>query len=800
MLTTAAALALMTMSQNPRTFLAEPLPLGSVKVNDKLWAPLIQKLHKTTADHEIHQCEITGRTSNFDKARETTPQEAEGYIFNDSDLYKIIEGVANLLALNPDPALQTKTQNIVNKIIAAQEPDGYLNTQKQILENGGKSSASEGRWKRIQWDHELYCAGHLYEAAVAWKDATGDDSLLKCAVKNADLVCATFNDKGNRNPPGHEEIEIGLLKLYHATGNAKYQDQARWFLKQRGKRDGRTEPDFGPYAQDHAPIEEQDEAVGHAVRAGYLYTAMTEAFMGTHETRVWAALNKLWHSVADTKLYVTGGIGATGNGEAFGAPYELPNMSAYQETCATISNAMWNQKMFQMEPNGRYIDIVERALYNSVLSGIGLDGKSFFYTNPLQSGGAKRPEWYGCACCPPNVLRTIPNVTTWMYAKGNTSDLYVNLYAQNTLNTTAPTGTPSSGTVPLTLNQTTDYPWNGDIKIDVNPEKPVQFNLRLRIPSWATGKPLPGDLYHSLDSKTKPIKLEVNGKSFPLEIDRGYATISRTWTKGDNVRLVLPFEPEFIQSHEKVEANKNRLAVTMGPVVYCAEFADQPEENVFGLVIDAKSALRAKFSPKMLGGVNIIETTAKTTVRTKNGIQAGKPTTLKLIPYYAWANRGQGQMAVWLPTSPSLAWPKPAPTIASTSKIEANAHNSLLALVDQMLPTASGDEEFPFVHWWPRKGALETVTFTFQKPETVSKTRVYWFDDTGRGECKIPESWRVQLLVDGKWIDAPSPSAYPAKLDQFCEVTFKPTKATALRLLVQTQKNWAGGIHEVEIE
>lgn len=805
MLATLAMLALAPMAQSNSGYVADPLPLGAVKLTDTFWKPRLDSLYEVTADHEINECHTTGRIDNFYAALGEDGKKHEGYVFNDSDVYKVIEGIANLLILKPDAELKAKADKWVQMIAKAQEPDGYLDTAKQVYEFGLKSSANPNKWSNIRDEHELYCAGHLYEAAVAWKHATGDDTLLKVAVKNANLVCSVFNDKGNRNPPGHEEIEIGLFKLADETGNDKYRQQAVWFLNQRGHRDGRTQPDYGPYAQDQAPIVDQDEAVGHAVRAGYLYNAMAMADAWKSQPGYATALDKIWHSVADTKLYLTGGIGSTGSGEAFGAPYDLPNMSAYQETCATIANAMWNQRMFQSDPDAKYVDIVERAVYNSLLSGIGLDGKTFFYTNPLQSLGAQRPAWYACSCCPPNVLRTIPNLTTWMYCLSDPSTtatsptVYVNLYAANEADMSLPA--PGNKDVAVHFSQKTEYPWNGDIKLAVDPATPAEFTLSLRIPGWARNEPYPSPLYRFVNPSTKQATLSVNGQDVPVTLDKGYVHLRRTWKKGDSVRLVLPFEPRFVKANPAVEADQGRVAVSLGPLVYCAEFADQADGHVFQHVVNPSSTLQTTHLPDFLGGVTVVDVASQEAKRGTDGqITASGKSKLRLIPYYAWANRGTGQMAVWLPTQADKAWPVPAPTLASTSKVTNSANRSSAPLIDQLLPANSGDESVPFYHWWPSKGKLEWIELDLAKPAKVSKVGVYWFDDTGRGECRVPASWKVKVKKGDEWVDVQGASAYPVYKDKMCEVTFTPVQTTAVRLEIQSQKDWAGGAFEVEVK
>ncbi|MHC4501508.1 MAG: glycoside hydrolase family 127 protein, partial [Planctomycetota bacterium] len=542
--------------------------------------------------------------------------EFEGAYFNDSDVYKVIEGAAYSLKSRPDAQLEKYVDGVIDKIAAAQWEDGYLYTFYSLPER-----QSEKRWTNTRIRHELYCAGHFFEAAVAYHEATGKRKILDVAVRLADYIDSVFGPDKKRDVPGHEEIEIGLVKLYRATGNK---------IDERGRAHGREL--YGSYCQDHKPVTEQDEPVGHAVRAGYLYCGMADVAGLTGRTDYIKALDRIWLNVVSKKLYITGGIGATRKGEAFGEDYELPNSTAYCETCAAIANALWNHRMFLLEGDAKYMDVLERVIYNGFLSGVSLSGDAFFYRNPLASDGKKqRSPWFGCACCPTNVVRFIPSVPGYVYAsKGDT--LYVNLFISGR-------GTVKLPDNKVVLKQQTRYPW----------EKPKEFAICVRIPGWARNQPVPSDLYRFMNESDQKVTLRVNGEPVGLDIDKGFARVKRTWKQGDTIELSLPMPIRRVLCNEKVEENIGRVALQRGPIVYCAEAADNGGQ-VAHIVLSNDAELRSEYRQDLLGGVTII-------IGKVLGVQlinGGKSritdkVDFVAIPYYAWAHRGGGEMAVWLP-------------------------------------------------------------------------------------------------------------------------------------------------------
>jgi DUF1680 family protein len=649
--------------------------------------------------------------------------------------------------------------------------------------------AGKERWSNLQWSHELYNVGHLYEAASAHYLTTGKKMLLDVALKNADLIGREFGPKKRRYVPGHQEIEIGLVKLYRITGKMKYLELARFFLDERGKADGHKL--YGEYAQDHIPVIEQTEAVGHSVRAAYMYAGMADVAALTGDLSYVAAIDRLWENVVGKKLYLTGGIGATGAWEGFGPGYELPNASAYAETCASIANVLWNYRMFLLHGEAKYVDVLERILYNGALSGISLEGNRFFYPNPLASFGQhERSPWFGCACCPSNISRFMPSIPGYAYAfQGN--DIYINLFVQGT-------ATVKTGANVIALSQETEYPWKGEVKITANPEKPAEFTLNVRLPGWAQNRPVPSDLYRDLGSSEERPVLKVNGEGVPLEPVKGYFPIARRWEKNDTVELSLPLAIRRVLAHEAVNANTGRVAVERGPLAFCAEWPDN-NGHVSDLVLEDSAALTAEARPDLLGGLMVI-TGEATAYKIKGGKLSGERQPLVLIPYYSWAHRGKGEMAVWLARQAELARPLPEPSIASKSKPSSSeGGKGVEALNDQFEPESSNDHSTRYFHWWPKKGTLEWVQYDFEKPALVSEVSVYWFDDTGQGECRVPSSWRVLYKAGDQWIPVKNLGPYATEKDKHNLVRFSPVRASALRLEVQLPENFSSGIQEWKV-
>jgi len=768
-----------------------PVPFTEVKIDDDFWSPRMETNRKVTIPYAFKMCEETGRISNFAVAGGLEEGQHEGRYYNDSDVFKVIEGAAYSLSIYPDPELEKYVDEVIDKIAAAQEDDGYLYTARTLMREDKMPPGGEERWSNIIHGHELYNVGHMYEGAVAYYQATGKRKLLNVSLKNADLINSVFGPNKKKNPPGHQEIEISLGKLYRLTGEQKYLDLAKFFLDQRGDSTGHKLYDW--YSQDHLPVCDQEMAVGHAVRAAYMYTGMADIAALTGNDDYVNAIQRIWKNVVGRKLYITGGIGAAGGHEGFADDYVLPNLTAYCETCASIANAMWNHRMFLMLGDSKYMDMVERVIYNSFLSGISMKGDLFFYPNRLESlDGEERKPWFGTACCPSNIVRFIPSLPGYIFAQRN-NELYINLYIGSSTELNVNNNS-------VQIKQETKYPWEGKIEITVDPETENQnFTLNLRIPGWAQSSPAPSDLYKYLDHSKQQIYLQVNGEQQNLKLKNGYAQIKRKWNSNDIIELEFPMSINRVIAHESVLDDAGKVTIERGPIVFCAEGIDQKNGEVVNLLLDDKTELKSKFDPDLLNGIMTIYGKAKSVERKLDGQTEliNEKRDLKLIPYYAWAHRDKSQMAVWLAREIKGAKPLPAPTIAYLSKVtSSHEKGNLNAIKDQFEPVNSIDHNFPYFHWWPRKGTTEWVQYDFQSSQTVSLVSVYWFDDTGMGQCRIPESWQLFYKDGGQWKPVENKNPYNVEQDEYNQISFEPVKTSALRLEVKSQKEWAGGIHE----
>lgn len=622
------AASVSSAAPTPRDYPVQPVPFTSVHLNDVFWAPRIETNRSVTIPFAFRQCEESGRVYNFEAAAAAlaghpyAEVKMPGFPFDDTDIYKVIEGAAYTLSVRRDADLEAYVDKLVEKIAAAQEPDGYLYTARTMRPAQPHPWAGPERWiAEEKGSHELYNLGHLYEAAVAYYQATGKRALFDVAIKSADLLDRSFGPGKRAIWPGHQIVEMGLAKLYRVTGEERYLALAKFMLDVRGR--DPKEPG-SPYSQSHMPVVEQKKAVGHAVRAGYMYAGMADVAALTGDQAYVAASDRIWSDVVGRRLYLTGGIGARHEGEAFGDAYELPNLSAYNETCAAIANVYWNERLFLFRGDARYVDVLERTLYNGVLSGVSLDGKAFFYPNPLASkGDYRRQPWFGCACCPGNMTRFLASVSGYQYARAG-SDVYVNLYAAGECSLE----TPDAGR--LKLVQETRYPWEGEVLLRVEPEKSSDFALFIRIPGWARGEVVPSDLYRFADGGAPEPSLSVNGQAVPLTVEKGYVAVRRSWKSGDELKLTLPMPVRAVVANEKVADDRGLIAFERGPLVYCFEGVDNQglDLNANGLppVAEAKTA----FEKDLLGGVVTL--------------RLGK---LTAIPYYAWANRGPSPMTVW---------------------------------------------------------------------------------------------------------------------------------------------------------
>jgi DUF1680 family protein len=784
---------MMKSAKGNKDYPIKPVPFTNVQIHDSFWSTRLEVNRKVTIPHNFKECEITGRIDNFAKAAGLLKGGHIGYQFNDSDVFKVIEGASYSLQVHPDPTLDHYLDSLIAIIAAAQEPDGYLYTARKLMDSTYSPPGGKDRWVgEKDGSHELYNIGHLYEAAVAHYLATGKKNLFDVALKSADLVCRTFGPNGRHEVPGHQVIEIGLCKLYRVTGDEKYLRTAKFFLDERG--DAKGHELIGEYAQDHMPVVEQDSAVGHSVRAAYMNAGMADVAALTGDPSYIKAIDRIWQDVVSTKMYITGGIGATGGNEGFSHPYELPNLSAYCETCAAIANALWNHRMFLLHGDSKYIDVLERIIYNGFLSGVSMEGNRFFYPNPLESfRGASRVEWFACACCPPNVVRFIPSIAGYIYAEEG-DNVYVNLFIGGE-------STIKMEHQSVKLMQETNYPWDGSVKLTVQPSVASEFAIKIRIPGWAQNRPVPSDLYRYLDKSNEQTTLKVNGQPVQFTPEKGYASVLRMWKSGDRIDITFPMPVRRLVANEKLLDDNGRVALERGPILFCAEWPDNKDGNVMNLVLHDGTPLKSEFRKNLLNGVEVVLASAIPVRRTlEHTIVSGPEQRFMAIPYYAWAHRGLGQMNVWPAREVSSAYPSPAPTIAFLSKVTASDKRRADAVNDQMEAQNSNDHTIPYLHWWPKKGTTEWVQYDFKKEETVSQSDVYWFDDTGVGECRLPTSWRVLYKVGDQWKPVENSTPYVVSKDRYCSVTFKPVKTSALRVEVQLIPDFSAGMYEWKVE
>lgn len=787
----------------------KPVPFTDVHFTDGLLHDRQEVNTKVTMPFALRQLESSGRLRNFDLAADTMKRRAEGdttfqhrpptqYPFDDTDVYKALEGAAFCLSVQPDPELQKELEKMIARIAAAQEPDGYLYTFRTMHPDfPGHDFVGQERWvKATSVSHEFYNAGHLYEAGTAYMQATGCSSLLDISLKNAELIHRDFGNGQDTIVPGHQVIEMGLAKLYRQTGDSRWLDLAQIFLESRGRKPGVRG------VQNHLPVVDQREAVGHAVRANYQYSGMADIAALKNDARYLEAIHALWDNVVGKKLHITGGVGARYAGEAYGDNYELPSR-CYNETCAAIAFLYWNHRMFLLEGDGKYMDVFERTLYNGFLSGVSLSGDRFFYPNTLEYDGqetnnhghAGRAPWFGCACCPPNLMRMMASLSGYAYAVRD-EKLYVNLYAQGDAQAEV-----QGNAVKVT--QETEYPWKGGIKLTVEPAAASDFTLCLRIPGWVRGKPVPTDLYAYQDPTPATYRIQVNGEPIQPRVESGFAMISRTWKAGDVVELNLSMPVRRVVGNPKVEAIRDQVALERGPIVYAFEGIDN-DDSVFDIALTSDAQVTPAHKPELLGGATLLNVTgAQRVTLQKNGELTVEPSDAVAIPYALWNNRGLSPMGVWLGRDAEHVRPTTFPTAASTAKLSVSfaRHGMHPARInDRQMPRNATDRSLPNFDFWPHKGGTEWVTYDFEKSIKVNGVTVSWFDDTGRGECRLPKSWRV-LYKDknGSWAPVQEATKYHVRKAEPVTVTFKPICTQALRLEVELEDDFSAGLYEWEV-
>ena len=770
-----------------------PVPFTSVKVTDDFWGQRLKASREVTIPLAFSKCEETGRYENFVKAAHPSDTyKVGGLAFDDTDVYKTIEGASYLLQTYPNKTLEKYIDSVLVIVAAAQEPDGYLYTSRTMNPKHPHEWAGSKRWEKVEeLSHEFYNLGHMVEGAIAHYQATGKRNFLDIAIKYADCVCREIGDKPGQTVavPGHQIAEMALAKLYLVTGDEKYIDQAKFFLDKRGYTTRKDE-----YSQAHRPVTEQDEAVGHAVRAAYMYSGMADVAALTGDSAYIHAIDKIWENIVSKKYYITGGIGATSAGEAFGKNYELPNMSAYCETCAAIGNVYLNYRLFLLHGEAKYYDVLERTLYNGLISGVSLDGGGFFYPNPLESiGQHQRQPWFGCACCPSNICRFIPSLPGYIYAVKD-KEGFVNLFLSNASDLKV-------NRKAVQLVQDTHYPWDGDITISIKKNNAGSFQLKLRIPGWVKNQVVPSDLYAYSDGKRLSYSITINGEKVESDLKNGYFCINRKWKKGDQVKIHFDMEPRTVKANNKVEADRGRIAVERGPIVYCAEWVDN-DFDVLSLFMNQAPKFELVKKPDVLHGINELKTDAQLLSYNDEGRLTTKDVRVTLIPYYAWAHRGAGAMAVWLPQELSASRPSMPPTLASESKVDASHKvTAISAINDRLIPKDENDRSIPYYHWWPKQGTIEWISYELPQETLVASATVYWFDDAPWGGCRVPKAWRIYYKdTAGEWCPVQNADSYGVVKGAANTVNFDPVKTTAVKLEVIQPDQFSTGLFEWEVK
>ena len=785
-----------------------PVPFTSVKVTPgTFWGQRLEASRNTTVPLAFSKCESEGRYKNFENAATHMADPSKvfkvngvGYSFDDTDPYKTLEGAAYILQTYPDKKLEAYCDSVIDIIGKAQEPDGYLYTARTQNPGNPHHWAGDRRWvKEEDLSHELYNLGHMVEGAVAYWQATGKRKFLDIACRYADVACKEVGPNPGQMcvVPGHQIAEMAMARLYLATGQQRYLDFAKFLLDYRGKTQIKND-----YSQSHRPVVEQNEAVGHAVRASYMYAGMADVAALTGDQSYIDAIDRIWSNIVTKKLYITGGIGATASGEAFGKNYELPNMSAYCETCAAIGNVYVNYRLFLLHGESKYYDVLERTLYNGLISGVSLEGNGFFYPNPLESMGQhQRQAWFGCACCPSNICRFIPSLPGYVYAyRANETNkakgapmVYVNLFV-------ASSATLGVGKKKVSLSQQTSYPWDGDITVSVDNNSVGLFAMKIRIPGWVRNKVVPSDLYTYTDNKRPNYTVKVNGTPLLLEgtVEAdGYYTITRKWKKGDKVQIHFDMEPRVVRANNKVEADRGMVAIERGPLVYCAEHPDNSFDIMGALVNQNPKFVTGK---GQIAGTPVVTlvTHAQTLNFNKQGRLEAKDQTLTLIPYYAWCHRGSGKMRVWLPQDLNATTPSQPATLASESKVSSGSKVPAISSVnDRLIPKDESDRSVPYTHWWPKKGTTEWLAYEFPQQSTVQSATVYWFDDGPWGGCRVPQSWRILYQdAQGQWQPVSGADSYPTDKGSACTVNFDPVSTKAVKLEVVLPADNSAGLFE----
>lgn len=794
----------------------QPVSFERVELVDQFWLPRLEIQRRVLVPYSFEQTR-DARADLQAAAAVLAGREVENMPapqrFRTSDLFKVMEGAAYLLALERDDDLERQMDEIIADIAASQEPDGYLHAARTLYPHKKIAGMGDGKYAYVDHSHELYIVGHLYEAAVAYYRATGKRTLLDVAERNARHVQRVFfegdpryNDgKPINQAPGHQEIELALVKLAEATGRPEYLKTAQRFLDIRGvtyrpNGEGTNAP---TYAQQHQAVVDQRAPTGHAVRATYLYAGMADVGAMLGIDRYTEALTGIWRNMIDTRMHITGGLGAVHGIEGFGPEFFLPNDDAFNETCAAVGNVFFNWRMFLLHRDAKYLDVAEVALYNNVLAGVNLGGDRFFYINPLAADGARpfnhgRPErspWFGTACCPTNIARLVPQIPGMVFARDD-EGLTLCLYAAS--RTTLPLGG-----VETNVALETDYPFDGQVRVKFNPVEPARFAVKLRIPTWTTDRFVPGELYRYAATTEESVQIFVNDVPVDFAVDKGLARVEREWSVGDVLRLELPMPVRANTCREEVAANRGRLAITRGPLVYCAESADNPG-HAYNYRAPSLESLTADAHIERLSiGEHEVAAIA-TSTQALGGDGKLHDATLTLVPYYAWNNRGVGSMVVWLPDNEATLRAA-AIEIDENAKLFQSARathtfegDQVAAMIDGRLPQHSFDRSIPRWTSWPQRGKQQTLEFVLTEPTTVRSVEVYWYDD--RGGVQLPVRWELEVWRDGQWAKFPlyTTDAYNVERDQFNVVhPDEPLSIDRLRLQVWPRDDAAVGVLEL---
>jgi len=794
------------------------LSFEKVELTDQFWSQRMktqkERLVPIAFERTGNALEDLRRTAAYLKGDSSLLPSTSRYAI--SDLFKVMEGAAYLLKSNRDEALENQIDQIAAIIAGAQEKDGYLYPAhttgvSKYAEHWGGAGMGDKPYSWVVHSHELYDVGTLYEAAVAYYQATGKTNLLNIAEKSAKHVNKVFfqgdpkynNGKPVNQAPGHEEIELALVKLYQATHNSLYLEMAKKFIDIRGityKPDGVgvMSPE---YAQQHLPVREQMEAVGHAVRAAYLYSGMADVSACTNDKTLQPALHSIWENIVNTRMHITGGLGAIHGIEGFGPQYELPNAGAYNETCAAVGNVFANYRLFLMEKDGKYMDIAELSLLNNALAGVNIEGDKFFYVNPLEHNGLSpfnqgvngRSSWFETACCPTNIARLIPQVTGLLYAYAG-NDIYCPFYAGSKANIPLYSGT-------VTIEQSSDYPFDGNVSLKITPAENGQtFRLFMRIPTWATSSNVvPGNLYSYVNHPDAHWQLKVNDIEITPEIEKGFVSIERKWQAGDKVELILPMPVRFVHASDKVMADRGRIAVTRGPLVYCVEGIDNVND-VFSYFVDNPevSPTVSIISTGILQGIPQLSFPAKSI--TQNDVGTAE---LKWIPYYAWNNRGASKMMVWLPETETLARDNfyVAPDFIENLQASYTYQNDdVNAIIDGLIPSGSGDTSIPRWTAWPQTGKNQWLEFTFNRPVDIAGAGIYWYNDNGG--VQLPVSWNMEYFENNEWKPFPIiERSYPVSENRFNRVhSNTPIQAEKMKVNLTPKSSSSVGILEMQLK